>query len=342
MELHNHAAALSGTAETRLMGHTNCAVTAICALVVAIGSRMDTTALTSRLGVAASEMAVSSLSGAHAADAHKWIKENWKLICGLPSNNYPLPDSSIPGPDDVEKLTEALRLVVREQTGLNWKLPRGNGAKGQVTQFAMWSTLGIDAYEYLTWYASPHAKQFGMIPVSNQCCTECNGVGDDVDCVQQRGMWRCKNRQSLDSWAHRQPYEPLDMKAAWVATPAAATEEHKDHGIVIDATGQLETVVNRLLRDHLGFPDGIMTNKPGVLLEDMQTAWSNANLTPADQADILLLCRVNLTAVIAHRTQMRTLRKRVGSILGVVGLKLESERPWRGGLKKTLLFVRML
>jgi hypothetical protein len=211
------------------------AVATIWALVVMIGIRVDTTALTLALGM---NMEVAPLNAIEilavksgrwqlhprVVVAHHWFQTQWNMIRTLTSRSLQLPKIA-PQYEDTELWIMCLKRVLLQQVGLNWRKPK-NGVQFEVTSASMWSKLGINVSKYVEWYCSPHEAQFGIIPKSVQCCRECDGAGDDVQCLRQNNIWRCTSRPSQDSWPHRELFEPLDVNAAWpVASMPSADEE---------------------------------------------------------------------------------------------------------------------
>jgi hypothetical protein len=304
---------------------TRCAVATICSLIAVIGDQVDTSALTSGFDLQinmnvtnkVAEEVTSTSTPANIATtsdhdvAYSWIKRNWKMILGLPSRSCPL-DPTAPGDNDVDKLTNVLQSILREQTGLNWHKQK-NADRFDSNHMSIWKTVGINLVDYIAWYRSPHAAQFGIIQKSVQCCQKCDGVGGDILCLRQESEWRCVSKGTEASWSHRQPYEPLDVNGAWILDDE---DEKRDDG----------TLVDRLM-GHLGFAHGAMVDTAGISLEQMTLAWSVAVLTPKDKVAVLVSHQIDLSDVLQDRSKLKILRKYVKSILKDVGLQLKVRRP---------------
>lgn len=329
---YTHQDELSGVQGTKYtLDHTNRVVATICALVAVIGHRVDTSALVGGLGISVPAF----LNGASAA--YIWITDNWQTIRTLQSRAC-RQSCIIPGPDDMDELTITLRTVVREQTGLHW-YEQPNGPQLRLSQLSLWSTLGINVHKYQAWYASPQAARFGIVQMSDQCCTGCN-IGESAAggwattrCVRQGGVWVCVSGQCAESRPHRQQFEPLDVNAAWVVI--------EDEDELMDGGHGQETALDRLL-GHLGFSRGTNTNQPGVENWKMTKAWSNANMTQADTADILVRYQVDLSGALANQSNIRKLTSQVRSILHGVGLTLKRVRARVGGVRRYTTYIRTL
>jgi hypothetical protein len=349
IDLYAHADQLSGKTGSYTVNSTSRAVATICALIAVRGKHADTAVLTNGLSMnmqvpataAGSVVATASPDHSRRVATYGWIKENWAMIRTLPSRNLQLPKAA-PHYDNTEQWTVCLQRIVKEHTGLNWRKPK-HGTQYELTQLSMWSKLGIDVCQYVEWYNSPHATQFGIIEKTVQCCTECDGVGDDVRCLRQNNLWRCITRQTADSWPHRQPFDPLDVNAAWVVEPPAEPEaEHKQ----VEQQGQPAsavhaTVLGRLL-GHLGFTHGTDTDAPGVSHQDMALAWSKAVVTEEDRAATLLQYQLDLSPFLADRSHTQRMRTRVTAILQTMDLQLTTTRQYVNGEKLRMTYVATL
>lgn len=239
-----------------------------------------------------------------------------------------------------------LQRVFKEHTGLNWR-KRKRGTKFELTQLSMWSKLGINVRQYVAWYRSPHEAQFGIIQKYIQCCTECDGVGDDVRCLRQNNMWRCVSRQTSHSWPHRQPFDPLDVNAAWAAEDRQE-ERKQPEGEDADEKDQEEhapsehTTHNKLidrLLGHIGFTDGTALGKPGVSRATMTVVWSTADVSEQDRAAVLVRYGVDLGSVITNRKDMKNLLLQFGIVLQIAGLQIQAGRYRGTGERQRMMYV---
>jgi hypothetical protein len=332
IDLYAHAEELSGETGTYNVDPVRRAVATICAVIAMITSTgVDTSAITGGLGmnmtvtVAASVVVAASPEGSSSSSsrnnaAYDWVTENWKMIRTLPSRNFQLP-VVIPHQTNTEQWTVCLQRILKEHTGLSWR-QRKNGAQFELTQLSMWSKLSIEVEKYVAWYRSPHASQFGIIQKSIQCCTECDGVGDDIRCLRQNNAWRCISRQTSDARPHRQPFEPLDVHAAWQVERKEEEEgkEEKQEQEQQKQFGQ-ETPIDRLV-GHLAFKGGATVGGSGVSTRELKRSWSTANVSQEDIETIFVLYGVDLKAALAHRADTKKLLIQVNTILRTLGIQL--------------------
>jgi hypothetical protein len=352
---------------------TTRAVAAICALVAVITANGgDTVAITTGFNLATtttnvsssgstsssnsstnrSQNSTSALTSASAGSvARTWIKDNWSTIRTLPSRSGQL-SLNIPDLNCIDQLQLCLQRIMKEHTGLNWRKKK-HGVHFELTHLSMWSKLGINVQQYVAWYRSSHAKQFGIVQKSIQCCKECDGAGDGVQCVRQNNLWRCVCSHSVAFNSHRQVYEPLDVQPAWVVKEAAEEEEGKtteshqgqtyiqltmadeqeevedgkedEHEQLQVSTVAQSTLLDRLLR-HLGFIDGAMLYGRSVSRLELTQAWSNAVVTEEDRIAVLNIYKVDLSSVLSCRTHTHSLLLCMATILNAVGFVLQPIR----------------
>jgi hypothetical protein len=228
--------------------------------------------------------------------AYAWAGKHWKVIRTLPSKNCQLA-RQIPGKGDTAQWHVCLRRVLTEHAGLNWR-PRQKGAtRFEPTPLSFWAKLGIDVRRYVAWCRSPAARQFGSIRPTMHRCGECDGAGDEVLCLRQNNVWRCVESSTPASRPHRQALEPLDVEQKSGESPV-------DH----------ELLIRRLL-GHVGFPDGVVDGGQGVHAPAMARAWATAVVSEADKSSVLVAYDVDLTAVLADRTRMTSVRRTLNIIL---------------------------
>jgi hypothetical protein len=322
------------------------AVVTICALIAVIETRADTTALTGNLS-----LDIRVTDGSSKTVAYQWMKKHWKVTRTLPSRSLPLP-MVIPHQDATEEWTSCLQRVLKEQTGLNWRKHKNkrqrSAAHFSLTPLSMWAKLGIDVNSYVAWYRSSHARQFGIIRKSVQCCVECDGVGDDVVCLRQNNIWRCSSRQMSESWPHREPFQPLDVHPAWrsdchVVIQDDASEHNQElHSVCKQLTAAIDrSLIDRLL-GHLGFKHGAKIGAPGVSHPDMVSAWSMAIVDEQDVHAIKVHCNIDLIVASNNRTYTQQLITDVTTILAVNGLQLNTRRHSTNGKRHRKYYVMPL
>jgi hypothetical protein len=304
-----------------------CSVVAtICALIAMVGCNGDTGALTDGLNI---HMPVAANSSSGSKMAYNWVQTNWSMIQTLSSKNLPLP-RVVPHYSNTQQWTVCLQRVVREHVGLNWR-QRKHRTQFEITPLSMWAKLGINVSKYIEWYCSPHAEQFGIIQKSIECCTECDGAGDDVDCVRQNNTWRCTSRSSQDFWRHRRLFDPLDVNAAWIITTVPPPEEVAEEE---EEQKQLEHKVRSSLIDrflgHIGFQSPVVVGTCTVSKREMKLAWLAASVSQEDIEAMFLLCAVNLKPLLANKTDTKNLLLHAATILQTADIQLDLRRQRSG------------
>jgi hypothetical protein len=255
---------------------------------------------------------VLSSFGGDYRKAYSWAKQNWKTIRTLSSRNLPIP-TTVPARDNTDQWVICLQRVLKENTGMNWRTPK-NGTKFQLKALSIWSKLGISVPKYIKWLRSPASSHFGIIQKTTHNCDECNGCGDDVQCLRQANVWKCICPQSQYSWPHRQPFTPLDVESTWLADEEQ-DEKHHEQGCSVDK-----------LLACIGIMEGTRLNQPGLTLHDMKTAWSKAFVAPDVVEDLLMLYNIDIESALVQRSNTKSILLHVNSVLRNIGLQLVSMR----------------
>jgi hypothetical protein len=287
----------------------------ICALADMVAfSGGDTSLVTQGLCMTTSIIGNSNNSN----PSYKWLQADWDMVRKQGGRYLPLP-ASIPKQNDADEWQKCLQRLVKSQTGYDI-------SKQSVTGRSMWTQLGVDMRTFMDWTREQRALKeagavsnlFRIVEPSNENCAECD-TGEDVPCVQQRGIWRCIKRDRDDKSSHRMVYEPLDV-CYNLPVAEEVEEEEKQLTQVVDFS-----LVDRLL-SHVGFLGGATITQSGVFMTTMATAWLRAVVSVEDSTELLSTFKVNLTTVLADRTKMVSLRKRINDVLGHVDLRLDTRR----------------